>query len=125
MGRWPRLPAGVWTGLKIPQNFLKILRAHTPTTIKASWACIAWEHSDGIQNNLLLDGMQELCYNTCMDRKEKISRSLNKINEKFHLLFDWLTCEDLGRDWDGVGDPYSQKNNKIVGQDTESDTKKL
>lgn len=69
--------------------------------------------------------MQELCYNTCMDRKEKISRSLNKINEKFHLLFDWLTCEDLGRDWDGVKNPYSQKNNKIVGQDTESDTKKL
>ena len=55
-----------------------------------------------------------------MDRKEKISRSLNKINEKFHLLFDWLTCEDLGRDWDGVGDPYKnncQKNTKIVGQD--------
>jgi hypothetical protein len=50
-------------------------------------------------------------------RSQKISKALNKINERFHLLFDWLTCEDLGRDWEGAGDPYKIKKS---GQDTEN-----
>lgn len=73
----------------------------------------------------LLDRMEDLVYNRDkMDRKEKIARSLNKINEKFHLLFDWLTCEDLGRDWEGVGKPFVNNNNKIDGQDADSDPSK-
>jgi hypothetical protein len=46
-------------------------------------------------------------------RSQKISKALNKINERFHLL----TCEDLGRDWEGAGDPYKIKKS---GQDTEN-----
>ena len=56
-----------------------------------------------------------------MDRKERLSKILDRINARWANLFDWLTCEDLGRDWEGVGDPYSQKTNKIVGRDTDSD----
>lgn len=58
-----------------------------------------------------------------MDRKQKsqrISKILDKINAKWYRLFDWLTCEDLGRDWEGAGNPYNNKNNKIVGQDAEN-----
>jgi hypothetical protein len=65
-------------------------------------------------------------YGHTMDRTQRISKILNKINERFHLLFDWLTCEDLGRDWEGVGNPYAgncHKNEKIVGQDPQSDSK--
>lgn len=57
-------------------------------------------------------------------RSQKISKALNKINERFHLLFDWLTCEDLGRDWEGIGNPYGRKDSKIVknaGRDAESE----
>ncbi len=41
---------------------------------------------------------------------------MNKINERFHLLFEWLACEDTGRDWDGIGNPYAQST-RIAGQD--------
>jgi len=61
-----------------------------------------------------------------MDRSQRISKILNKINERFHLLFEWLACEDRGLDWDGVGNPYARnchKNKKIVGQDPQSDSK--
>jgi hypothetical protein len=51
-----------------------------------------------------------------MDRKQRISQSLDKINKTFHKVFEWLTCEDLGRDWDGVGNPYGNKCH-IAGQD--------
>lgn len=76
----------------------------------------------------LLDRMQVLVYNTDkMDRKQIIAKSLNKINEKFHLLFDWLTCEDLGRDLDQSEQGCCnncQNNKKIVGQDADSDPSK-
>jgi hypothetical protein len=61
-----------------------------------------------------------------MDRTQRISKILNKINDRFHRVFEWLTCEDLGRDWDGAGNPYAgncHKNEKIVGQDPQSDSK--
>jgi hypothetical protein len=51
-----------------------------------------------------------------MDRSQRISKILDKINNKFHRVFEWLTCEDLGRDWEGVGTPYAG-NRHIVGQD--------
>lgn len=51
-----------------------------------------------------------------MNRSQRIAKSLNKINETFHRVFDWLTCEDLGRDWNGVGNPYAQST-PIAGQD--------
>lgn len=59
-----------------------------------------------------------------MDRKERLSKILDRINARWANLFEWLTCEDLGRDWDGVGNPYNkncQNNKKIVGRDTDSD----
>ncbi len=65
-------------------------------------------------------------YEHTMDRTQRISKILNKINERFHRVFDWLTCEDLGRDWEGVGNPYAgncHKNEKIVGQDPQSNSK--
>jgi hypothetical protein len=65
-------------------------------------------------------------YGHTMDRTQRISKILNKINERFHLLFEWLACEDTGRDWDGVGNPYAgncHKNEKIVGQDPQSNSK--
>jgi len=55
-------------------------------------------------------------YGHTMDRTQRISKILNKINERFHRVFDWLTCEDLGRDWEGVANPYGNKCH-IVGQD--------
>ena len=62
-----------------------------------------------------------------MDRKQIISRSLNKINEKFCRVFEWLTCADLGRDWDGAGDPYNtqsvSKSSESVGRGAQSVTK--
>lgn len=61
-----------------------------------------------------------------MDRSQRISKILNKINNRFQDLFFWLTCEDTGQDWDGVGNPYSgncHKNEKIVGQDPPRDSK--
>ena len=64
-------------------------------------------------------------YNDYMDRKQIISKSLEKINAKWRNLFEWLTCEDLGRDWDGAGNPYSQNFSKIVkkhGRDDESES---
>ena len=60
-----------------------------------------------------------------MDRKQIISKSLEKINAKWRNLFDWLTCEDLGRDWEGIGNPYARKDTKIVknsGRDAESES---
>jgi hypothetical protein len=51
-----------------------------------------------------------------MNRSQRISKILNKINERFHLLFEWLACEDTGRDWDGIGNPYAQST-RIAGQD--------
>jgi hypothetical protein len=65
-------------------------------------------------------------YGHTMDRTQRISKILNKMNERFHLVFEWLACEDTGRDWDGVGNPYSgnyHKNKKIVGQDPQSNSK--
>jgi hypothetical protein len=50
-----------------------------------------------------------------MDRTQRISKILNKINERFHLVFEWLACEDTGRDWEGVGNPYSPRNNIVGG----------
>ena len=51
-----------------------------------------------------------------MNRSQRIAKSLNKINNKFHYLFYWLACEDTGRDWDGAGTPYGKKHS-IAGQD--------
>jgi len=50
-------------------------------------------------------------------RSQRISKILDKINDRWHRVFEWLTCEDLGRDWDGAGDPYKIKKS---GQDTEN-----
>ena len=51
---------------------------------------------------------------TRMDRKEKISKILDRIHSRYRKVFEWLTCEDLGRDWEGVGNPYANKDS-IVG----------
>ncbi len=45
-----------------------------------------------------------------MDRKEKINIILDRIHSRYRKVFEWLTCEDLGRDLDRI-----QKNNNIVG----------
>lgn len=71
-----------------------------------------------------LDRTDKLVYTGYMDRKQIISKSLEKINAQWMNLFEWLTCEDLGRDWDGVGNPYGRKDTKIVknaGRDAESE----
>ena len=76
--------------------------------------------ADGMQT---LDKTDKLVYTGYMDRKQIISKSLEKINAKWRNLFDWLTCEDLGRDWEGIGNPYGRKDSKIVentGRDAES-----
>ena len=77
--------------------------------------------ADGMQT---LDKTHKLVYNDYMDRKQIISKSLEKINAKWRNLFEWLTCEDLGRDWEGIGNPYGRKDTKIVknaGRDAESE----
>lgn len=51
---------------------------------------------------------------------DRLSKILDKINGRYHKVFEWLTCEDLGRDWDGAGNPY-RNNNNIVGNTGGSD----
>ena len=51
-----------------------------------------------------------------MDRTQRISKSLKNINETFHKVFEWLTCEDLGRDLDNNNNIVRNKCH-IAGQD--------
>lgn len=58
-----------------------------------------------------------------MDRKQRISQILNKINEKFHMAFYCLIDDDPRLDWDRAGNPYDlncHNKNIIVGRDTDS-----
>lgn len=57
-----------------------------------------------------MDGMQD---------PQRLSKILDKINARWSQLFDWLTCEDLGRDWDGAGDPYNTQKPEIAGRDAD------
>lgn len=52
-----------------------------------------------------------------MERSQRISKILDKINARWYRLFEWLACEDRGLDWDGVGDPYNSKDSKKLGRD--------
>lgn len=49
-----------------------------------------------------------------MDRKEKISKILNKVNERFHLVFEWLSSDDLRKE-------YLRKLSEKGGRDAHPD----
>lgn len=48
------------------------------------------------------------------DRTQKISKILNKLNERFHLLYEWLACEEYREE-------YLRKLSEKGGRDTDPD----
>ena len=109
----------VWLdGILNPPKLLEIIQR---ATIKACWASSVWPGTPSPRTGNKIIGQDRdsgvHCVRTgcsSMDRKQKISKILNKVNERFHLVFEWLTSDDLRKE-------YLIKLSEKGGRDTDPD----